>query len=133
MTTPCNGSNPYAAPGAVVSQVVEPVGFPRRRFWLSCLGWATLVPFLIAMLFLSVSGIGFPIFVGVATGGLLVLWIATVIWVLKAHRETGFAYRATVALGLTLALIVCFVCGMLVFTKLLVMHPVTVTLPGSAG
>lgn len=118
-----NRENPYQAPQAQVS-LAGTLGYPRRRFWLSCLGWFLPIP-AIAILLLYLL----PDWIPVVLAGLAVLWVATVAWVIRAHRSTGFIYRATVALGLTISLAVCFAAGSALLLAPVFKRRIDVTLP----
>ena len=70
-----------------------------------------------------------PSWVLVVLPGLIVLWVTTVTWVIRAHRSTGLIYRVTVAAGLTISLAVCFALGSALLLAPVFNRRVDVTLP----
>ncbi|MDR7134070.1 hypothetical protein J2X06_001254 [Lysobacter niastensis] len=123
MTTFDGRENPYQAPQAQMSQA-RTIGSPRRRFLLSCLGWFVPIPAVAMLLFYLL-----PNWILVVLVSLVVLWMATITWVIRAHRSTGLAYRATVAVGLTISLAICFALGSALLLAPIFSKHIDVTLP----
>jgi hypothetical protein len=117
-------NNPYQAPQAQVGQTTA-VSFPTRRFLLSCAGWLLLVPIAAGLVLYLL-----PTWFFLVPVGLIVLWLPTLTWVIGPYRKASFIRLATVAVGLTISLAICFLLGSaFLLTSAFNNKPIEVTLP----
>jgi hypothetical protein len=62
--------------------------------------------------------------------GLIALWLSTLTWVIRPYRKANFIRLATVAIGLTISLAICFLLGStFLLTPAFNNKPIEVTLP----